>query len=185
MAIIEGIIMTVISSICASLINFIVSRRGKLCIYYKRESISPDLYGCGMFGDNLVIPMVFDLQNTSGVNKVCRDLSLWLCCGSTKISKFQQIGHTYQENDKTKEISNKHEFGNKARIYSFVINPKSITSVRCFFMIKQSKIDSRVNNISLSYYDQRNNYHLCNLFNINEFKNGKKVSPDQDWVEVK
>lgn len=185
MNVLSAILLPTITSVVTTAIQNYFLKRGKLRIFYKVENIIPDgKSGYGIIENSLLIPLTFDLQNTSGVNKVCRDVSLWLCKDSNKLIKLQSTKHIYQRDGKTNEIINEVKFGNDSNIYSFVIEPKSIKTVRCFFIIDKAMIDKRANNVSLSYYDENNSIHLYKLFDDNAaFK--EIIMSDIDWKEAR
>lgn len=131
------ILTSIFNVIVTPLTQYLFSHRGKLNVFYKRESPSHSIGKYGIIGDYFVIPISIDLQNTSRVNKVCRDLSLWLYKDYKPVKKFNQVKDTYQKNERTKEITNECQYGNDVKTYSFNIDPKSVKSIRCFFMINK------------------------------------------------
>ena len=76
--------------------------------------------------DIFEIPIKFEIQNTSSVLKVVRDLSMYLYEGEQEVDKFTSIEYYYytEDNKKIKEIC-----GNEGS-YSFVIPSKSVVSSR-------------------------------------------------------
>lgn len=89
------ILTSILNVIVTPLVKYLFSHRGKLNVFYKRESPSHSIGKYGIIGDYLVIPMSFDLQNTSQINKICRDLSLWLYKDNKPVKKFSQVKDTY------------------------------------------------------------------------------------------
>lgn len=177
------ILTSIFNVIVTPLAKYLFSHRGKLNVFYKRESPSHSIGKYGIIGNYLVIPMSFDLQNTSRINKVCRDLSLWLYKDNKPVKKFSQVKDTYQKNERTKEITNECQYGNDVKTYSFNIDQKSVKSIRCFFMINKSQIEAE-NQIVLAYYDENDKQHLCKLFEAKEILDSKTFEPDSDWVKA-
>ncbi|WP_459541851.1 hypothetical protein [Parvimonas micra] len=185
---IEKIIFTVLggilgfaSSIGVIIVEKIMANRGNLLIFYKRiySHLSCKPWGIREFDITLFeIPIKFEIQNTSSVLKVVRDLSMYLYEGEEEVDKFTSIEYyNYTEdNKKIKEIC-----ANEGS-YSFVIPSKSIVNFKCYFSLKKSKNNEKFDNVKLSYYDHNNKKHIYDICRIEKGWNSDEFFIDKDWI---
>ena len=186
---IEKIIFTVLggilgfaSSIGVIIVEKIMANRGNLLIFYKRiySHLSCKPWGIRKFDITLFeIPIKFEIQNTSSVLKVVRDLSMYLYEGE-EVDKFTSIEYyNYTEdNKKIKEIC-----ANEGS-YSFVIPSKSIVNFKCYFSLKKSKNNEKFDNVKLSYYDHNNKKHIYDICKIENGWDSDEFSIDKDWIKL-
>lgn len=187
---IEKIIFTVLggilgfaSSIGVIIVEKIIANRGNLLIFYKRiySHLSCKPWGIRKFDITLFeIPIKFEIQNTSSVLKVVRDLSMYLYEGEEEVDKFTSIEYyNYTEdNKKIKEIC-----ANEGS-YSFVIPSKSIVNFKCYFSLKKSKNNEKFDNVKLSYYDHNNKKHIYDICKIENGWDSDEISIDKDWIKL-
>lgn len=187
---IEKIIFTVLggilgfaSSIGVIIVEKIMANRGNLLIFYKRiySHLSCKPWGIRKFDITLFeIPIKFEIQNTSSVLKVVRDLSMYLYEGEEEVDKFTSIEYyNYTEdNKKIKEIC-----ANEGS-YSFVIPSKSIVNFKCYFSLKKSKNKEKFDNVKLSYYDHNNKKHIYDICKIENGWDSDEFSIDKDWIKL-
>lgn len=187
---IEKIIFTVLggilgfaSSIGVIIVEKIMANRGNLLIFYKRiySHLSCKPWGIRKFDITLFeIPIKFEIQNTSSVLKVVRDLSMYLYEGEEEVDKFTSIEYyNYTEdNKKIKEIC-----ANEGS-YSFVIPSKSIVNFKCYFSLKKSKTNEKFDNVKLSYYDHNNKKHIYDICKIENGWDSDEFSIDKDWIKL-
>lgn len=185
---IEKIIFTVLggilgfaSSIGVIIVEKIMANRGNILIFYKRiySHLSGKPWGIRKFDIILFeIPIKFEIQNTSSVLKVVRDLSMYLYEGEEEVDKFTSIEYyNYKEdNKKIKEIC-----ANEGS-YSFVIPSKSIVNFKCYFSLKKSKNNEKFDNVKLSYYDHNNKKHIYDICRIEKGWNSDEFFIDKDWI---
>ena len=165
------------------LIEKIMANRGNLLIFYKRiySHLSCKPWGIRKFDITLFeIPIKFEIQNTSSVLKVVRDLSMYLYEGEEEVDKFTSIEYyNYTEdNKKIKEIC-----ANEGS-YSFVIPSKSIVNFKCYFSLKKSKNNEKFDNVKLSYYDHNNKKHIYDICKIENGWDSDEFSIDKDWIKL-
>lgn len=185
---IEKIIFTVLggilgfaSSIGVIIVEKIMANRGNILIFYKRiySHFSGKPWGIRKFDITLFeIPIKFEIQNTSSILKVVRDLSMYLYEGEEEVDKFTSIEYyNYTEdNKKIKEIC-----ANEGS-YSFVIPSKSIVNFKCYFSLKKSKNNEKFDNVKLSYYDHNNKKHIYDICRIEKGWNSDEFFIDKDWI---
>ena len=185
---IEKIIFTVLggilgfaSSIGVIIVEKIMANRGNILIFYKRiySHLSGKPWGIRKFDITLFeIPIKFEIQNTSSILKVVRDLSMYLYEGEEEVDKFTSIEYyNYTEdNKKIKEIC-----ANEGS-YSFVIPSKSIVNFKCYFSLKKSKNNEKFDNVKLSYYDHNNKKHIYDICRIEKGWNSDEFFIDKDWI---
>lgn len=178
-----GGILGFASSIGVIIVEKIMANKGNLLIFYKRiySHLSDKPWGIRKIDITLFeIPIKFEIQNTSSVVKVVRDLSMYLYEGEKEVDKFTSIEYYYytEDNKKIKEIC-----GNEGS-YSFVIPSKSVANFKCYFSLKKSKNNEKFDNIKLSYYDHNNKKHIYDICKIENGWDSDEFPIDKDWIKL-
>lgn len=184
-----------VSSICILVIERLLDRRGKLSIYYKftAQKKFGDSWGFYDHGDgtiSLIIPVLFEIQNTSNSTRVVRDVGLYLYNDETKLFKMVQLDYFHFTERKGGEIVNEENvyFGGEKGSYSFVISPRSISRFECEYMQKVNKNEinqKQFNNIILQYLDEKDKAKKYVIKHLNGDWNKKKMNSDEDWLLLK
>lgn len=160
-----------------------LDKRGELLIYYRRIN-APKNKGWGIINGCFMIPMNIDFLNTSNVNKVVRDFSLYIYGDDEKVKKFI---HANMSTNSENEKSIVKTYGQVNDRYSFLIGPKSIITTECLFMLKTSelKIYDNYKKIVVRYYDENNHRHEYELskFEYNG-QNSCSFNVDEDWIKL-
>ena len=172
------------SSLAIMFIQKLVQSCGKVRIYYKFSLIPDALSGWGFTGTEngglgLRIPAFFEFQNTTEMNKVCRDVDLLIYADRKCIGRLTQITHQTGSNAK--------EFGDK-KSYSFVLPPRSVQKFECLFTlnISRNEVESKkFNIIKLSYFDEHNRKHIRDVREMVGNWELATFPPDNEWEEIK
>ena len=172
-----------------------LDQRGKLNIFYKfsyrkEKSVS---WGFETGVNNMhffTVPIVFELQNTTSVTKVVRDVSLLLYKGDNFVCKMIQIDLLHITSRTGNTITNEKDlyYGAEKGSYSFVIGPRSLVHHKCEFMCKAQ--DNELKNfefdtLKLKYYDEKNKEHLFLIRKITDCWNNKLYPNDEEWILIK
>lgn len=172
-----------LSSLFMLLIQIIIDKKGKLYIYFRRVN-APKNKGWGIINGCFMIPMNIDFLNTSNVNKVVRDFSLYIYGDDEKVKKFI---HANMSTNSENEKSIVKTYGQVNDRYSFLIGPKSIITTECLFMLKTSELNTNDNykRIVVRYYDENNRRHEYELSKF-EYKGQSNCSfdVDKDWIRL-
>lgn len=188
-----GAVIGLVASLATIGIQRFLDQKGSLNIFYRfinRGGATTHGWGFNKSSDGylyLSIPVVFELQNTSNVTRVIRDVSLLLYNDNKVVDKMVQIDHmhttTRRDGVVTKE--DEHYFGTEKGSYSFVLNPRSIQKQECRYTYKihPSEREAKMfNKIIARYYDEKNKPHMFVVKNISDSWQVKSFDPDEDWV---
>ncbi len=186
--IVIGAIIGFVSSMGMLVIERIFEREGKIKIYYKFISTKSDQrpWGIRKYETNMlsmVIPLVFEIQNTSNITRVIRDVNVEMFKEKEFVGKMIQI--EYEEDRKNIE---KTSYGDEDNSYSFVLNPRSIKRYRCLFTyhIDTNNINEKdFDKLYISYYDENDNkIKLIAKKNLDGWRTNNLL-PDRDWILLK
>lgn len=183
-----GGLISLVTSISLLWVQRKLDRSGDLLIFYK-IIIHPSGHRPGFFrqsnGMSFIIPIAFDLQNTSNSSKVMRDINVLLYKDDKYVVKTMQaysIAHK-----KGNEVIREDYFGNEQHSYSIVIPPRSVQTLmfEFFYVIKHEEIQKYdFNNIRLEYHDDKNKRHVLKMREIDNCWVLKEFSYDKDWILV-
>ncbi len=187
-----GAVIGFLLSIFTTIINFALERKGKLKIYYKiytSENLTEE-FGFSFEAQKIafIVPITFEMQNTSNSSRVIRDLSIHLFNKGNDFKKMRQVGKAVNERttDGVVVSHSEQEFGTYNNSYSFVIPARSIRNHRCVYMYVIEKDESNKNQfdeIKLSYYDENDRKHLFDIRMIPKcWEKNNKLDVDSDWV---
>lgn len=157
-----------LSSIGMYIVERFVDRKGRIKVYYRFINHKNDQKSWGIRDHGqevaLLIPAVFELQNTSNSTRVIRDLNAELYDGKSFVAKMIQIEcsvNTHTSGGKVKSETTE-AFGTENGSYSFVLPPRSIQKQRVEFLLRIPKEETekkQFNRIDISYYDEMDKKH--------------------------
>ena len=175
-----------------TLVKSAIDRNGKIKIYYKiYSSENPtEEFGFSSEGYEIVfiVPMCFEIQNTSNSSRVIRDLSINLFNKGKSFKKMLQVGKSVFKRTTNGVLvsQSEKEFGTQNNSYSFVIPARSIQNQRCVYMYVIDQVETKENQfdeIKLSYYDENDKIHSFSIRKIpNCLEQSKNLIVDNDWV---
>lgn len=190
-----GALIGLVSSITIIIVERLLDKHGKLRIYYKfSNQIGAAWTGWGFDegqGDRLYfcVPVVYEIQNTSNVTRVIRDLSLWLYDDNKKVAKMVQVERhqtTIKERNATTE-EQEIAFGSEKGSYSFVIQPRSIQRQKCEYItaIDSNEIDNyKFNFVKATFYDESGKQKCFTIRAIDNCWELKRYAADKEWAAL-
>lgn len=187
-----GAAIGLIASLATTVIQRALDRNGKVNIFYKfisPKSSSHDGWGFRDSGDGNIyfsIPVAYEIQNTSNVARVIRDVNLLLFKDNCLVGSMVQINKMISKST-TGGISQESEYyyGSENGSYSFVLAPSSIQKQECHYTIKcpfHDKENKFFNQVVLRYYDEKNKAHYFVVKDICGNWNEKIFEPDTEWI---
>lgn len=188
-----GTCLGVVTSCAILFLERFMDKKGKLNIFYKRSLVRGSSgYGWGFdnTGDGrvfFIVPVVFELQNTSNTTRVIRDVSLLLYNEKKFVAKMKQAEkmHTKTRTGSTVTGEQDYYFGTEKGSYSFVLEPRSIQRQECEYMlvIPSSTINEKLfNNVVIRYHDEKNKAHYYKMMNVPDCWQRKHYDVDEEWV---
>ncbi len=154
-----GAILGFILSICTTIITKAMDKKGTLHLFYiitqPTEAVKNNIYADGV-RSSLILPFVFEFQNTSNTTRVIRDVSLYLYKEGKLVAKMLQAQNYTVHRKSGDEHKN---FGGEKCSYSFVLEPLSIQRQYCQYWhsIPLSKENEIIfDTIKFAYYDEKN-----------------------------
>lgn len=187
-----GAALGLFASLFTMVVQRMLDKKGKLQIFY-RFSYQRGMGGRSWgFDENLdgtinfVVPVVFEIQNTSNTTRVIRDVSLILYNGKQMVAKMAQQEHLHITSRRGNTVTKEEDiyYGTENGSYSFVIPPRIIQRQECeyTYAVKLCDKDShQFDTIKARYYDERNKAHY---FELRKVENcwAKKLFPiDEEW----
>lgn len=184
-----GGLISLVTSMSLLWVQRKLDRSGDLLIFYKMI-IHPNGQRPGFFsqgdGINFIIPIAFDLQNTSNSSKVMRDINILLYKDNKFVVKTMQTYSTAHK--KGNQVIREDYFGNEQHSYSITIPPRGMQTLmfEFFYVIRQVELQKYdFNNIRLEYHDDKNKRHVLKMRDIENCWVLKEFSYDKDWILVK
>ena len=172
-----GAVIGLASSLITTIINSLLKNKGSIKIYTK--IIAPKLSGERSWGVlntgnemRFIVPLKIQIQNTTEVSQVVRNLNILLFNNGKEICSMKQINNT-----------DRFIFANEGS-YSFVIEPKSLKEYECFFMIKRNNLSGTddFDELKLSYFDTKNRHNVFKLKDIDNAWENNNKNFDSDWI---
>ena len=162
-----GALVGIGSSAAMMIIQNANEKCGKLSIYVKFNCLkNMGKEGWGVFenpegGLSFLIPVIFEIENTSKRARIMRDVSLVLLKENKVIAKMTQINYLQTTSRKNVGITHEeeHYYGDINGSYSFVIEPTSIKRENCVYLYKISRDDIQnksFDSIALQFYNEKN-----------------------------
>lgn len=184
-----------VASVGTIIVERIIDRNGKLKIYYVMvygDKIT-NQFGFSKDASNgiaFIAPMKLEIQNTSNVTRVIRDVSLLMYKNDVCIGNMIQITSTENKKTTNGKITDlqTHEYGGEKNSYSFVIPPRSIQRQYCTFMytIEAGKeAPAEFNEIRLRYFDETDKAHIFFVRKIESCWKLARLHGDEDWILLK
>lgn len=176
-----------VASMCVLIAEKVWDKLGSLKIFYQIISGGKEVvekFGTTQVTDGsnvFIIPMVFELQNTTNTTRVLRDVSINLYYQGRYIDKMIQVGK-FGNDEKGKE------YGGENQTYSFVVDAKSIRKVYGTFVCvpkRENSEEYEFDEIRLKYYDEKNRMREFHVRYVSEPWKQKNMEGDIDWVELK
>ncbi len=191
--IIIGALIGLVSSIGIIVVERMMDRKGKLNIFYQILSNTTTKTLSYSFKNTydkkviFTIPVMFELQNTSNVPRVIRDLNFILCMDNIIVENMTQQDHvtTFDWKEDGTHEDHAFDFGTEKSSYSFVLEPRSIQKQVCLFtsVIELAEKDKKsFNSIVARYYDETNKPHYFKVANIENCWNKNELQGNGDWV---
>lgn len=182
-----GALIAFISSVGIILIQKWIDKCGKIYLYYKFINVKIKQSPWGFYSEDsltqtLIIPSVFELQNTTNTTRVIRDICLYLYDGEKLACKMRQIEYS------TKNGNKSDEFGSVNNSYSFVLPPRSIQKTKCEFVLDISNTKTekyKFNKIVLKYFDEKNKEKMYVLKTLENVWNNMPQKADEEWIIIK
>lgn len=181
--VVVGSILGFLLSILTTIINKVIDKNGEVRIFYRLLEQQAKI-GVSEDEQYLLIPVYFELQNTSNTTRVIRDVSLYIYNNGKKVTKMLQLQCT--KDSKTNEIKN--SYGGEKNTYSFVLPAQSIQKQECNFFYKISKIDivqKQFDEIRFAYYNEKNQAMDCLFLKAEQGWNGIEFNYDNEYAELK
>ncbi len=179
-------IVTVLTTLLINWIRNIKIRNQKPSIYYKRIYSSADNKEWGVYKINgetiYLMPIKFEINNTSTVNKVVRDMGIYAYSNGERVGKFKQI--EYRGNGINGQVDIQELYGEDMGSYSFNIPPRSIIHRNCFFALIDPTNTLKVDCLRLGYYDEQDEYIEIFLCNLDPNKVPFHGTIDSDWKKL-
>jgi len=173
-----------VASMGALIAERIWDRAGRLKIFYvigSSHQKAIDTFGVSDSdnGPTFVVPLIFELQNTTNTTRVMRDVSVLMYKDGKYVDEMIQIG---QAGEKNKE---QREYGGDNQSYSFVVQAKSIQKIYGTYVYAPGFDPEKrqdFNEIRLRYFDERNKsceYHVRYIDNPWEQRD---IEGDENWI---
>ena len=178
-----GAVIAFVSSAGIVMLQMYINRKGSID-FYAKVVYSPASNGSTWgFNNNqsgiiLTVPIWFEIQNTSNVSRIIRDLNLVL------VDKGKEIATMKQCNSMRKSALDESEFAN-AGSYSLSIGARDIKRIECFFaFVKDSNI-SNFDEIKMCYYDEKDKEHKLSLGHVNGDWTIRQFEYTGEWIKLK
>lgn len=181
-----GAAISLFSSLITLMVTNAINRAGRIRIFYRFVGLKDYTSGWGFYGGEeggikLIIPTLYEIQNTKNTPFVMRDVNLALYMDNKFVSEMIQI------TDGEKEKHNNIRYGVDNKSYSFVIEPHSIQKISCLYMLIINQDDKEkkfFNAIKMVYYNERNRRVVKNLKSINGDWNINNLGSEIKWNKV-
>lgn len=187
MALVGGLIGFV-SSLGIMIAQHIFDKKGRISIYYKFISQKDNrkkpwgIYENKLDTIDLIIPAVFEFQNTTNTTRVLRDVHVSIYKHNQFVAKLRQI-----ERSGDKTTTKESKYGTENGSYSFVLHPRSIQKQEVCFVYEISENEASkkdFDTIRISYYNEKDKkISYIAKENITGWKIGNQ-SPDIEWIKL-
>lgn len=174
-----SLISTIIGFFAQTFVTSILANKGKVKIYiksvYNKMTGKPWGFQNSAFqGLMFDVPLWIEIHNMKSTKQVIRNINLVLYNHKKVISKTVQLSH-YEEDGESKPYG---ENGS----YTFLLAGNEIKRFDLEFAILQKDIEGKnFDEVRISYYDSKDNYHETPIFKINEPWKISKNKIDNDW----
>jgi hypothetical protein len=174
-----SLISTIIGFFAQTFVTSILANKGKVKIYiksvYNKMTGKPWGFQNSAFqGLMFDVPLWIEIHNMKSTKQVIRNINLVLYNHRKVIGKTVQLSH-YEEDGESKPYG---ENGS----YTFLLAGNEIKRFDLEFAILQKDMEGKnFDEVRISYYDSKDNYHETPIFKINEPWKISKNKIDNDW----
>jgi hypothetical protein len=174
-----SLISTIIGFFAQTFVTSILANKGKVKIYiksvYNKMTGKPWGFQNSAFqGLMFDVPLWIEIHNMKSTKQVIRNINLVLYNHRKVIGKTVQLSH-YEEDGESKPYG---ENGS----YTFLLAGNEIKRFDLEFAILQKDMERKnFDEVRISYYDSKDNYHETPIFKINEPWKISKNKIDNDW----
>lgn len=174
-----SLISTIIGFFAQTFVTSILANKGKVKIYIKSvyNKITGKPWGfqnSAFQGLMFDVPLWIEIHNMKSTKQVIRNINLVLYNHRKVIGKTVQLSH-YEEDGESKPYG---ENGS----YTFLLAGNEIKRFDLEFAILQKDMEGKnFDEVRISYYDSKDNYHETPIFKINEPWKISKNKIDNDW----
>lgn len=181
------------SSLGILIAQHIFDKKGRVSIYYKftSQKISQKpwgVYEMPLSEIAIIIPAVFEFQNTTNTTRVLRDVHASLYKGDKFVVRLRQATKTETTTEKGNEkITKTTLYGNDNSSYSFVLSPRSIQKqlLEFLYIASEEEISEKdFDTIRISYYDEKD--RIVSYIAKEKIKGWKmgEQTPDIEWIKL-
>ena len=173
-----------VASMGALIAERLWDRAGRLKIFYMigsshRKAI--DTFGVSDSdnGPTFVVPLVFELQNTTNTTRVMRDVSVLMYKDGRYVDEMTQISKSGEKNKEQRE------YGGENQSYSFVIQAKSIQKIYGTYLYAPGFDSTKrqdFNEIRLRYFDEKNKAREYHIRYIDNPWEQRDIDGDENWI---
>lgn len=174
----------IVASVGTMILEKIWDRAGRLKIFYmirSTKNTAVETFGTSESdsGPAFVVPLVFELQNTSNTTRIMRDVSVLMYKDSKYVDEMIQVGHSGMKGE------DQQEYGSDNQSYSFVVPAKSIHKVYGTYIYAPGWNPEKrqdFNEIRLRYFNEKDKvceYHLRYIENPWEQSD---MDGDENWI---
>lgn len=192
MALVGGVI-GFMSSLGILIAQHLFDKKGRVSIYYKFISQKINQKSWGVYDESLseiaiIIPAVFEFQNTTNTTRVLRDVHASIYKSNQLVAKLIQIEKTDTRNIMANiNTTTETLFGTENSSYSFVLQPRSIQKQKVEFAYKINKNEVAkydFDSIRISYYDEKDKkISYIAKEKISGWEMGEQT-PDIEWIKL-
>lgn len=174
-----SLISTIIGFFAQTFVTSILANKGKVKIYiksvYNKMTGKPwGFQNSAYQGLMFDVPLWIEIHNMKSTKQVIRNINLVLYNHRKVIGKTVQLSH-YEEEGESKPYG---ENGS----YTFLLAGNEIKRFDLEFAILQKDMEGKnFDEVRISYYDSKDNYHETPIFKINEPWKISKNKIDNDW----
>ncbi len=162
------------------IVSSIISNRGKVKIYIKSvyNKLSGRAWGFedSVSGMIFTVPLWIEIHNTKAKKQIIRNLNLVLYKNNRKVVKMTQMNY-YEKSSQT-------FFYGENGAYSFLINANEIKRFDLYFVIYKKEVNNDFDEVRISYFDSKDEYHEFKIFEITEPWVVSKNKIDNDWRAI-
>lgn len=180
-----GAVLGFVASVGTITVERVWDRAGRLSIFYliSSEGRNPvKTFGTSNSSDGptFVLPLVFELQNTSNTARIMRDVSVNLYKDGHFVDEMTQIGQSGDRNSKETR-----EYGGENQSYSFVIQPRSIQKLYGTYVYTagwEPQKEHDFDEIRLRYFDELNILREYHVRYVEKPWEQQDMGGDEDWI---
>lgn len=173
-----------VASIVALITEKLWDRAGRLKVFYVIRSShqnAVDTFGTSDSSDGptFVVPLVFELQNTTNTTRVMRDVSVLMYKDGKYVDEMLQIGQVGKKDEKC------HEYGGDNQSYSFVVQARSIHKIYGTYVYAPGFDPAKkqdFNEIRLRYFDEKNKAREYHIRYIDNPWDQRDMDGDENWI---